>query len=158
MNQRLPIMKNLLLIILLAITSATMAQSKSSSYIKWEGLSKEGHIIYGISYTKEEAQFVINDFNRRNAKTKFKIVYQTLKKRTTDDKTLVRTFYETYPKKYRVLKKSDMAALHIFQIGTFVKAADFLQKNTGLNELETQKHLQQLLKECKMYRMAQHKI
>lgn len=151
-------MKKLLLITFIALSSALFAQNTSNYYIKWEGLSKEGHIIYGISYTKEEAQFVIDDFNRRNAKTKYKMIYKTLKKRTTDDKNLVRTFYDTYPNKYRVLKKSDMAALHIFQIGTFVKAADFLQKSTGLDALETQKHLQQLLKEYKIYRMAQHKI
>ena len=104
-------MKQLLLVLLVVfISNALSAQKKSNYYIKWEGVSKEGHIIYGVSYTKEEAQYVIDDFNRRNLNTKYKIVYQTLKKRTTEESNVVRSFYETYPKKYRVLRTLDIAS------------------------------------------------
>jgi len=145
-------------VLLFLITSASIAQTKSNYYIKWEGVSKEGHIIYGVSYTKEEAQFVIDDFNKRNAYTQYKIVYQTLKKRTAETTDLIRDFYNLYPSKYRVLEKMDVASLHIFQVSNFDKAVDFLKKNTGKDELETQKYLHQLLKDYQLYRLEERKI
>lgn len=151
-------MKQLLLVIFFTITSALLAQKKSSYYIKWEGVSKEGHIIYGVAYTKEEAQFVIDDFNERNANTKYKIVYQTLKKRTTNNAGLVRGFYEAYPKKYRVLRQLDLASLHIFQVSSFEKAVAFLKKHMDADNLETEKYLHQLLKEYQLYRLEEREI
>lgn len=151
-------MKQILLVLLFTLTSSLFAQKKSNYYIKWEGVSKEGHIIYGVSYTKEEAQFVIDDFNERNAKTKYKIVYQTLKKRTTKDTGIVRSFYDAYPSKYRVLRKLDLASLHIFQVSSFEKAVDFLSKNTKETALTTEKYLHQLLKDYQLYRLEERKI
>lgn len=151
-------MKQRLLVLLFILTSTLFAQKQSNYYIKWEGVSKEGHIIYGVSYTKEEAQFVIDDFNRRNAKTRYKIVYQTLKKRTTNDEALVRTFYEAYPKKYRVLGQLDLASLHIFQVSSFEKAVAFLKKHMEANDLETEKYLHQLLKDYQLYRLEEREI
>ena len=150
-------MKGLLLIIFFVISGTLLAQ-KSNNYIRWEGVSKEGHIIYGVSYTKEEAQFVIDDFNVRNAKTKFKIVYQTLRKRTTEDADLIRNFYDTYERKYRVLKRIDLTSLHIFQIGSFEKAVDFLHKNTDKSKIDAEKHMHQLLKEYQSYRLEERDI
>jgi len=152
-------MKNLvLLVLLLAISIPSIAQSKSNYYIKWEGVSKEGHIVYGVAYTKEEAQFVIDDFNERNAYTQYKIVYQTIKTRTAENTDLIRDFYDLYPRKYRVLEKMDIASLHIFQVGSFDKAVGYLKKNTGKNELETEKYLHQLLKDYQLYRLEERKI
>lgn len=151
-------MKQLLLVLLITFTSTLLAQEKSNYYIKWEGVSKEGHIIYGVSYTKEEAQFVIDDFNERNATTKYKIVYQTLKKRTAKDTSIVRSFYDAYPSKYRVLRKLDLASLHIFQVSSFEKAVDFLAKNTEQTPLDTEKYLHQLLKDYQLYRLEERKI
>lgn len=151
-------MKQLLLVLLITFTSTLLAQKKSNYYIKWEGVSKEGHIIYGVSYTKEEAQFVIDDFNERNASTKYKIVYQTLKKRTAKDTSIVRSFYDAYPSKYRVLRKLDLASLHIFQVSSFEKAVEFLTKNTEQTPLDTEKYLHQLLKDYQLYRLEERKI
>ena len=151
-------MKQLVLIVLFILTGTLIAQNKSSYCIKWEGVSKEGHIIYGVAYTKEEAQFVIDDFNVRNAKTRYKIVYQTLKKRTTTNDSLVRNFYDTHPKKYRVLRQLDLTSLHIFQVSSFKKAVDFLKQHSKFNELETEKYLHQLLKEYQLYRLEERKI
>ena len=132
----------------LAVSQENIKEQENDTYfIKWEGVSKEGHIIYGVSYTKEEAQFVIDDFNRRNAYTKYKIVFQFLKKRTTNDEDIVSKFYEDNPDKYRVLRRLDIAALHIFQIGNFDKAVEYLVKNTNRGELDAQKYIHKLLKE-----------
>lgn len=151
-------MKSIVVVLLLLITNASIAQKKSNYYIKWEGVSKEGHIVYGVSYTKEEAQFVIDDFNERNAYTQYKIVYQTLKTRTAETTDLIRDFYNLYPRKYRVLEKMDIASLHIFQVSSFDKAVEFLKKNTGKDSLATQKYLHQLLKDYQLYRLEERKI
>ena len=151
-------MQQLLLVLLITLTSTLSAQKKSNYYIKWEGVSKEGHIIYGVSYTKEEAQFVIDDFNERNASTKYKIVYQTLKKRTANDNDLVRSFYDAYPNKYRVLRNLDLASLHIFQVSSFEKAVEFLKQSKEETTLDTEKYLHQLLKDYQLYRLEERKI
>ena len=52
----------------------------------------------------------------------------------------------------------DIASLHIFQVSNFDKAVDFLKKNTGKDELETQKYLHQLLKDYQLYRLEERKI
>jgi len=150
-------MKQLLLIIFFSFSVSLIAQ-KVNNYICWEGVSAEGHIIYGVSYTKEEALDVIDDFNERNAKTKYKIVYQTLKKRTTNNTDLVRNFYNRHSRKYRALRKIDLAAMHIFQVGSFNKAVDFLESNSKKNKIEAEKHIHELLKEYQLYRLEERKI
>ena len=83
----------------LAVSQENIKEQENDTYfIKWEGVSKEGHIIYGVSYTKEEAQFVIDDFNRRNAYTKYKIVFQFLKKRTTNDEDICLLYTSPSPR------------------------------------------------------------
>ncbi len=150
-------MRQFLIVIFISFSTGAIAQN-ISNYIRWEGVSAEGHIIFGISYTKEEAQVVIDDFNDRNATTKYKIVYQTLRKRSTDNPDLVRGFYDAYSRKYRVLRKVDLASLHIFQVGNFNKAVDFLEQNSDRNKIEAQKHMHQLLKEYQLYRLEERKI
>lgn len=147
----------LLCVLLFGLAQLTYSQN-DTYFIKWEGVSKEGHVIYGVSYTKEEAQFVIDDFNERNANTKYKIVFQFLKKRTTNDEHLVRKFHDVYPKKYRVLRALENTALHIFKIGNFEKAVDFITENSDKAKAEAEKYMYTLLKEFRVYRLDQRAL
>ncbi len=133
------------------------AQTDNFSCYKWEGVSKEGHFIYGIAKTKPEAEYIIEDFNIRNAKTQFKLSFFNIKKGSLSA-AAYHLFTSQYPRKYRVLSKFDIAAMHIYEISNFDKAASYLVANSNKAENTAKQYLQQLLKEYKIYRLHEKGI
>ncbi|WP_157366739.1 hypothetical protein [Aquimarina agarilytica] len=133
------------------------AQIDTFSCYKWEGVSKEGHFIYGIAKTKPEAEYIIEDFNIRNARTQFKLSFFNIKKGSLSA-AAYHLFTSQYPRKYRVLTKFDIAAMHIYEISNFDKAASYLIANSNKAENTAKQYLQQLLKEYKIYRLHEKGI
>ncbi len=133
------------------------AQTDTFSCYKWEGVSKEGHFIYGIAKTKPEAEYIIEDFNIRNARTQFKLSFFNIKKGSLSA-AAYHLFTSQYPRKYRVLTKFDIAAMHIYEISNFDKAASYLMANSNKAENAANQYLQQLLKEYKIYRLHEKGI
>ena len=142
-----------LILVLCSISLCAYSQNKKSiPFYKWEGYSKQGHCIFGIANSKEDAQLVIDDFNVRNAKTKYKMVFQMFKKSVTDDPDFVTKFYTIYPKKYQVLRIKDLAASHIYTSLGAKKAIEYLQKSNDLDPLENTTYLNNLIRDLKIYR------
>ncbi|WP_010521950.1 hypothetical protein [Aquimarina agarivorans] len=133
------------------------AQSETFSCYKWEGVSKEGHFIYGIAKSKPEAEYIIEDFNIRNSRTQYKMTFFNIKKGSLNAASY-HLFTSQYPRKYRVLDRFEIAAMHIFEIANFDKAAAYLAANSNKNDTTAKQYLQQLLKEYKIYRLHEKGI
>lgn len=151
-------MNKKLLLSLLLWPCFMFAQSTDFKCYKWEGVSVDGHFIFGIAKSKTEAQIVIDDFNNRNSKTDYRLSYFNIRRSSIKNKFYFDTFYNEHPRKYRVLKTIDIASLRIFEIGNFERAVIYLNKNSNKNKLESQKYLQKLLKECEIYRLTKIKV
>ena len=124
-------MKRFLLLLLLLTTYGHINAQRYKEIIKWEVPTKSGGLLFGISHNKGEAKYIIEDFKRRNKKTKYDItnyqpvyMFSTIKVKNYSDDPVKIFKNITNNKGYKVFGKEDLDALNLLNRSNLITAAN----------------------------------
>ena len=133
-------MKKLILIIIFLTGIYQINAQRYKEIIKWEVPTKTGGILFGISHSKADAKYIIEDFKERNKRTKYDItdyqpvyMFTTIKVENYNDDP-VKIFKKlTQNKGYRVFAKEDLESLTILKKSDLQTAAKHYSKSRNVS-------------------------
>ena len=138
-----------------SITTYTYTTTNySKDVFKFEIYTAKGVIVFGVAETKEHAQWIVDDFYKRNAKTVFKPYNYVIKKSITTKRNYFDRFKSICPKGYKVLTQRDIIAFRIIKVDGVGLAIDFIQKTTAKNAQESNDYVYDLSSNLKDYRIG----
>ena len=111
-------------------------ESDGSQLYKWEAYTAKGALIFGVSKSKEDAEWVIEDFTKRNEKNSYKPIGFIVKKAKNNSIEQFYTFKKKFPKGYKVLMPRDVIALRLIKVSSMKDAANFIENVTKKNHDE----------------------
>lgn len=120
-------MKKIILLLVL-LTSFIANAQRFKEVLKWEIETQAGGIVFGVSETKEDANYIMKDFQKRNAGTKYEIKesipkfkYATINVKKTSDNP-VEVFKAVAGKAYKVLSAEDIVSMEIIKKSNLANA------------------------------------
>ncbi|QKX07722.1 hypothetical protein HN014_22240 (plasmid) [Aquimarina sp. TRL1] len=163
-------MKNFKLIIALLLFANLTAQTKVSatdfekSFIilnykevyKWQGFTRNNVLVFGVTPTEVLAQSKIDDFNKRNWNTNYRIVHSTIIKDTVKHigyEDYFKVFNKRFPKGYYLLSVKEHIATEIYKKEGLFQAIDYYRKAKRIPYLASKTHLENLLYNLSQYRI-----
>ncbi len=122
--------KNITFLLLFLLTFLAFGQ-RHRELVKFEAKTSSGGLVFGVAYTKSEANTILNDFQKRNKGSKYDISkaekmfrYTTLQiKNKYEDP--VKTFRGLSRKHYKVLSAEDLKALELIDKKSFTSAVNY---------------------------------
>ena len=117
-------------LLFLIITSYSFGQ-RHREVVKFEAKTVSGGLVFGVAYTENEADIILDDFQQRNEGSKYDIAEsRRLYKHTTlqiKDRTEdpVKTFRYLCDKTYKVLSAEDVKALELIEKKGFRTAVSY---------------------------------
>jgi len=150
--------KLLSLIILLLISINSIAQQKYNykRVWKWEGVTKNHQVVFGVAPTKYQAQLIINDFNKRNEQNNYKLIHYKNKSeivKYVGEEDYFDTFQKQIPKKYVIITIPEQNAIKFFQKEGFHNACTYYSKARSITYPLAQKHLENLFTKYCPYKL-----
>jgi len=118
---------------------------------KWEAYTAYGAIIFGVTKSKAEAEWVIKDFTKRNKKNIYKPIGHIIKPTEITSLDYIRNFKKKYPKGYKVLGQRDLIALRMIKVSSLNSAASFIESVTKKNNSEAFEYVFKLNNNFKTY-------
>jgi len=122
-----------------------------NSVYKWEAYTAKGALIFGVSPSKSNAEWVIEDFTKRNEDNAYKPIGFTIKKIETPSTNYVEKFKKKYPKGYNVLSHRNVIALRMAKVSSLNAAATFIESVTKKNNTEAFDYIFKLSNSFKTY-------
>ena len=129
-------------------------ESNRLQVYKWEAYTQKGALVFGVSKSKADAEWVIKDFTKRNIKNAYKPIGHVIKKSDINSTEFLKTFKKKYPKGYKVLMPRDVIALRMIKISNMNNAADFIDSVTKKNHDEAFQYLFKLSNNFKSYSIS----
>jgi len=118
---------------------------------KWEAYTSHGVIIFGVNKSKADAEWVIEDFTKRNQKNAYKPIGHIIKEVEITSPGYFAKFKKKYPKGYKVLMQRDVIALRMIKISNLTEAANFIESVTKKNKDEAFQHVFNLSNNFRRY-------
>ena len=115
---------------LINIDKSSDSKSQGTQIYQWEAYTSKGALIYGVNKSKADAEWVIEDFTKRNEKNSYKPIGFVIKKSTTNSFEYFEKFKKRFPKGYRVLMPRDLIALRMIKVSNMNDAAAFIESVT----------------------------
>ena len=123
-------MKKIMFVLLFLTTALTFGQ-RHRELVKFEAKTSSGGLLFGVAYTQNEANIIMDDFQERNFGSKYDIAeaerlfrYTTLQiQNKTEDP--VKTFRYLCGKTYKVLSAEDLMALELIDKKSFKTAVTY---------------------------------
>ena len=155
-------MKKIILLLLLVISYNINAQ-RFKEVLKWEVETKAGGIVFGISETEEEANYIMQDFQKRNTGSKYEIIqsipkykYTTISVKNSND-DLVEAFTIAAGKPYKVLSAEDIESLELIKSSSFKDAVAYYVATRNTSEKYATDRLKNLNDNLEKYRIQSPK-
>lgn len=129
-------------------------ESDGSQIYKWEAYTAKGALIYGVNKSKEDAEWVIKDFTKRNEKNSYKPIGFVIKKAKNNSIEQFYNFKKKYTKGYKVLMPRDVIALRMIKVSSLKDAANFIESVTKKNHDEAFEYVFKLSNSFKSYSIS----
>jgi len=132
-------------------SNSTYTNIDHNQVYKWEAYTSHGAIIFGVSKTKSDAEWVISDFTERNKKNAYKPIDHIIKPVKATSIDFIASFKKKYPKGYKVLGHQDLTALRMIKVSSINSAASFIENVTDKNNSEAFEYVFKLNNNFKTY-------
>lgn len=163
-------MKSLLLLFTMSIYFSLSGQeaqsekklSKSIIYCnhklvyKWEGITRNNMLVYGVESSEDNAKAKISDFNSRNWNTNYRIVHHTIIKdsvRYLGKEDYFEIFKKRLPKGYYLLSFQETMATEIYMNEGLYEAIEYYRKAKKIPYPTAKNHLENII-----FNLAQYRI
>jgi len=151
-------MKQKILYIFLLISVISYSQ-RFKEVLKWQVETRSGGLVFGISETKLDAELIINDFQRRNANSKYDISfhkpyykYVTISVKNTNE-TPVDKFKFLAKKPYKVISFEDIKSIDIAKEQGLIIASEYYSKTKHVNNIAAISRINYLINNFDIYRI-----
>lgn len=118
---------------------------------KWEAYTSHGVVIFGVNKTKAEAEWVINDFTKRNKKNAYEPIGHVIVKTETTSLDYFKKFKDKHSRGYKVLMQRDVIALRMMKVSNMNEAANFIASVTKKDKNEAFEYVFKLSNNYKTY-------
>lgn len=132
-------------------TKENSTESNSTQIYKWEAYTAKGALIFGVSKSKSDAEWTINDFTKRNEKNSYKPIGFVIKKAKNNSLEQFDAFKRKFPKGYKFLSSRDVIALRMIKVSSMKDAANFIDSMTKKNHDEAFEYVFKLSNSFKSY-------
>ena len=145
------------------VISYNVNAQRFKEILKWEVETKAGGIVFGISETEEDANYIMQDFQKRNAGSKYEIKqsipkykYTTLNVKNSNE-DLVASFKSVAGKAYKVLSAEDIESLKLVKSSSFKNAVVYYVTTRNTSEKYAEDRLKNLTDNLEKYRIKSSK-